>query len=200
MAAQRLGASMFMLYAIALAIAAGLLMRGKLTGLTSMHFRWGGLALGGLAVQVALFSAPVTSAIGDVGAPVYVASSALVLLVVLRNLAIPGMVLVAVGAASNLAAIVANGGWMPATPSALGALNRTIGPGYSNSRELAAPMLAPLTDTMALPAWLPLANVFSVGDVLIGFGICIAIVAAMRLNVSTTPTLRARTDPGRAPV
>jgi hypothetical protein len=111
--------------------------------------------------------------------------------------AIPGLLLVAGGAAANLAAIVANGGWMPATPSALAALNRAIGPGYSNSRELAAPVLAPLTDTMAMPAWLPLANVFSIGDVLIGFGICIAIVAAMRLNASPTPSAGA--EPNRVP-
>ena len=30
-----------------------------------------------------------------------------------------------------------------------------------------------------MPAWLPMANIFSVGDVLIGLGAAIAIVAAM---------------------
>ena len=30
-----------------------------------------------------------------------------------------------------------------------------------------------------MPAWLPVANVFSVGDILIGVGAAIAIVAAM---------------------
>ena len=37
----------------------------------------------------------------------------------------------------------------------------------------------PLTDLFAMPAWMPVANVFSVGDVLIGVGAAIAIVAAM---------------------
>jgi len=31
-----------------------------------------------------------------------------------------------------------------------------------------------------LPSWLPLANVFSIGDVLIGVGVIVAIVLSMR--------------------
>jgi len=30
-----------------------------------------------------------------------------------------------------------------------------------------------------MPAWVPMANVFSVGDVLIGAGVAVAVVAAM---------------------
>jgi hypothetical protein len=41
-------------------------------------------------------------------------------------------------------------------------------------------VLGPLTDQFAMPAWMPMANIFSVGDVLIGVGIAIAIVAVMR--------------------
>jgi len=69
---------------------------------------------------------------------------------------------------------------MPASPDALARLGATVGSGYSNSREVTAPALAPLTDIFALPAWLPFANVFSIGDVLIGAGVAVAIVAAMR--------------------
>ena len=54
-------------------------------------------------------------------------------------------VLIAVGAGCNLAAIVANGGWMPADPDALAAIGG-IAQGYTNSIELAAPALRPLTD------------------------------------------------------
>ena len=49
-----------------------------------------------------------------------------------------------------------------------------------NSVVLAEPALRPLTDIFALPAWLPMANVFSVGDVLIAVGIAWTIAAAMR--------------------
>ncbi len=171
---------MFMLYAIALGVVCGFALRGGADGLVTLRFRWAGLAFAGLATQAALFSPPVTAAIGDAGAPVYVVSSAVVLAVVVRNMAIPGLPIVAAGAAANLAAIVANGGWMPASASALASLGETLGEGYSNSRVLASPALGPLTDVFALPRWLPFANVFSVGDVLIGLGVAVAIVVAMR--------------------
>jgi Family of unknown function (DUF5317) len=44
--------------------------------------------------------------------------------------------------------------------------------------------LRPLTDVFAIPAWLPMANVFSVGDVLIAIGIAWTIVATMRRPVA----------------
>ena len=51
--------------------------------------------------------------------------------------------------------------------------------GYSNSRLVDGVVLGPLTDIFAMPTWIPVANVFSVGDVLIGVGAAIAVVAAM---------------------
>jgi hypothetical protein len=45
------------------------------------------------------------------------------------------------------------------------------------------PAFEPMTDTFAIPASLPLANVFSVGDVLLGIGIVSVIVDAMRRPV-----------------
>ena len=173
-------ATMFMLYAVAAGLLVGLAMRGRLEGLGAVRLRWANVALVALLVQLVLFSGPVSDWIGDAGALVYVASSAAVLLVVLRNLRLTGLPIVAVGAISNLSAIVANGGWMPASPDALSRLGVSIGTGYSNSREIVAPALGPLTDIFALPTWLPFANVFSIGDVLIGTGVAMAIVAAMR--------------------
>lgn len=178
---------MFILYAIVLGVACGVLLRGRLQGLAAVRFHWAGLAFVGLGLQIALLSGPIAAVIGDVGAPIYVATSATVLAVVVRNLALPGLAIVAVGAGANLAAIVANGGWMPASQSALAALGETVGPGYSNSRVFDSPALAPLTDVMALPRWLPFANIFSVGDVLIGIGVFVAIVVAMRRPDPTNP-------------
>jgi hypothetical protein len=98
---------------------------------------------------------------------------------VLRNLAIPGVAVIAVGAGCNLLAIVANGGWMPADPNALASVGG-LPAGPSNSIVITNPALQPLTDLFALPAWLPFANVFSVGDVVIGIGVAVTIAAAMR--------------------
>ena len=169
-----------MLYAVAIGLGLGLLLRGRISRLAQVRLRWAPLALAGLAVQVVLFSGPVASVVGAAGPPIYVASTAAVLAAVLANLRLPGLPLVAAGAASNLLAIVANGGTMPASPEALAALGVPAGPGFSNSATPEMIALAPLTDVFAMPSWLPFANVFSVGDVLISVGVAVAIVAAMR--------------------
>ena len=69
---------------------------------------------------------------------------------------------------------------MPVSPGALAAMGRLPArglleqpPGRRRRRS------APLTDLFAMPTWVPVANVFSVGDILIGVGAAIAIVAAM---------------------
>jgi hypothetical protein len=172
---------MFILYAIPLGIALGYLLGGRLEHLGEIRFRWGWLAIAGLLVQVVLFSGALDGMVGDeLGAAIYVGSTAAVLVAVLRNLALPGMVLVALGAASNLAAIVANGGVMPTTEAALAAAGLDPADGFSNSAVLADPALAPLTDLFALPPWLPFANVFSIGDVLLGVGVAVVIALGMR--------------------
>ncbi len=170
---------MFILYAIPLGIVAGYLSGGRLDGLLALQVRWTPLILVGIVVQLAIFSEPIGGLVEPAGPALYVASTAAVLLAVLRNVAIPGMVVVAVGAASNLAAIAANGGWMPADALALASIGGG-GTGYTNSIVVADPALRPLTDLWALPAWLPFSNVFSIGDVLIGAGVAATIALAMR--------------------
>jgi hypothetical protein len=170
----------FILYAIPIGILAGYVMGGRLERLSTLRFRWGGLAVAGLIAQVILFAGPVATVVGDLGPPIYAASTAAVLIAVLRNIRIPGMVLVALGASSNLLAIVANGGVMPASPEAVSAIDPLGSAGFSNSVVMADPALRPLTDIFALPAWLPFANVFSIGDVLLGVGIAVVIALGMR--------------------
>jgi Family of unknown function (DUF5317) len=171
---------MFILYAVVIGLVAGLLLGGRPAGLGAISFRWGWLAVLGFLIQIVLFSAPVTERIGSLGVPIYVGSTALVLVALLRNVALPGLWVVAVGAFSNMAAIAANGGYMPADPGALASLGRAPETVYSNSAVVAHPVLQPLTDIFAIPHGIPLANVFSVGDLLIGLGVMIVIVVAMR--------------------
>ena len=170
---------MFILYAIPIGIIAGWLAGGHIDRLAAVRIRWAPVALIGLLVQVVIFTEPFASAVGDAAPAVYVASSLAVLAVVLRNLDIPWVWLIAVGAGCNLAAIVANGGWMPADPRALASVGGAPS-GPSNSIVVPDPALAPLTDLFALPAWLPFANVFSIGDVLMAIGIAATIATAMR--------------------
>ncbi len=170
---------MFILYPLLIAIVLAVLTGGRIDRLADLHLRWWGVAVGGLLVQVALFS-PVGEGLASIGPIVYVASTAAVFITVLANLRRRGVALVAMGAFLNLAAIVANGGYMPTTPAALLAAGKDPARGYSNSIELAQPRLAPLTDVFGLPAVVPLANVFSVGDVFIGSGIAWLAFSTMR--------------------
>jgi Family of unknown function (DUF5317) len=179
----------FILFAIPLGIALGYLLGGRLERLANVRFDWAWLAVGGLLVQVLLFSPLLTDRIGgDVGAAIYVASTAAVLIAVVRNIKrLPALALVALGAVSNLAAIIANGGVMPTTAAALATAGLSPADGFSNSAVVAHPRLAPLTDVYALPAAIPLANVFSIGDVLIGVGIVVVVALGMRAGDRSNP-------------
>ena len=176
-----------MLWAIPAGLVLGALFGGTIDGLSAVRFRWAPLAVVALFVQVLLFTPLGDQLTGGFGPAIYVISTAAVFVAVLRNLGLPGMPIVGVGALCNLVAIGANGGSMPADAAAL-ATAGLDGPGaHTNSVVLAAPALRPLTDIFAVPVWVPLANVFSVGDVLIGIGIVLVIVAAMRRGKPAAP-------------
>lgn len=188
---------MFILYAIAIGLVVGFIAGGRAAGLADLHLRWSWVILAGLVVQVVLFSDPVSERIGALGPPIYVASTALVIGAIVVNRAIKGMLVVATGAVSNLAAIVANGGYMPAGAQAMASLGTPHPTTYSNSTFIPDPALAPLTDIFALPAWVPFANVFSIGDVVIGIGIAIVIVSGMRTR-APAPAAGVAGDPAAA--
>ena len=105
-----------------------------------------------MAGQLLLFSTPVGDALGPT-APAYVASNLAVLAAVWRNISIPGLPLILLGGASNLIAIVANGGFMLVSADALVAIGRAPREGYTNNRLADGVVLAPLTDLFAMPAW-----------------------------------------------
>jgi hypothetical protein len=192
---------MFLLYAVVIGLAVGLLTGGRISGLARVTIRWPGAIVAGLVIQVVLFTPQVAARVGDLGPAIYVASTMLVGAAVLRNWALPGMPLVAAGAACNLAAILANGGSMPASRAAvelMGGVSPAIEAGYSNSSIAAAPALWFLTDVFAMPRWVPFANVFSVGDLLIGAGIALVIVLAMRSTRSAAPDTLSTPDGAEA--
>ena len=170
---------MFILYAVLAGLVIGLVTGGSPARLGDLHFRWAPLIALGMAGQLLLFSTPLGGVLGDAAPAAYVASNLVVLIAVWRNLAVPGMPLVLLGGAANLITIVANGGYMPVSREAVVAMGRLPKEGYSNSRLLDGVVLGPLTDIFAMPTWIPLANVFSIGDALIGVGAAIAVVAAM---------------------
>lgn len=165
---------MLLLYFLLAGAVIGLAHGGHLSRLAEARFRWWPVALGGLAFQVLLFAEPLGSRVGDAGPMLYVVSTLAVLAALLRNLSLPGFALIAVGASLNLLAIISNGGQMPADPAAVTALlGQASIPAdvFSNSVVAGSgAAFAYLGDTMVLPRPIPFANVFSIGDVLIGIG------------------------------
>jgi len=85
-----------------------------------------------------------------------------------------GVWIVAAGAFANGITIALNGGTLPASAAAAEAAGIEHGPGFANVAVLDSPVLPWLGDIFAWPAPLPLANTFSVGDILIVVGVWIA--------------------------
>jgi len=90
------------------------------------------------------------------------------------NRKFPGVILVGIGALSNGLVIALNGGTLPASASAVERAGRGATPEFANSAVLENPVLPWLGDFFAWPAPMPLANTFSIGDVLIIAGVFVA--------------------------
>lgn len=175
---------MLLLYAIAAGLLIGRLLGGRVHNLEHVHVAWWPLALGGLVVQVVLFADPVADRIGSAGPVIYVASTVVVLVVLLRNVALPGLAIIAVGAVLNLLPILSNGGYMPSSPEAwlaLTGLPQLPESGFTNV-VLSGPEtpFAYLGDVFVWPRPLPLATVFSIGDAIIALGGTVFLVAGMQ--------------------
>ena len=110
--------------------------------------------------------------------PLHLASYVFAGWFVWANRRLPGMVVLGLGALCNAIAIVANGGVMPASPTALraaGLATKSDG-GFANSTAVEDPNLLFLGDVFSVPdSWPIIDNVFSVGDVLIAIGIVILV-------------------------
>ena len=86
----------------------------------------------------------------------------------------PGVYFVGAGALSNGIVIALNGGTLPASAAAVARAGLTDHGEFANSAVLANPVLLWFGDVFAWPAPWPLANTFSVGDVLIVIGVFVA--------------------------
>ena len=166
---------------IALGLILGLLAGGSLVNLASVQLR----RIQILALAVILrfgteFLLNRDVPIADtLRVPLLAAAFGLLLVALWANRGYPGMSLAFIGVLFNGVVILVNGGYMPVSPAALAAMGRLPREGYSNSRLVEGVVLGPLTDLFAMPTWVPSANVFSVGDILIGVGAAMAVVAAM---------------------
>jgi hypothetical protein len=190
---------MIILPILAVAIVIALVTGGRLVNLTALHLKWRGLILGGFAIQLYVFSPlwqdnPTLSSHTQAG---YFASLVLLSIALAANYRIPGLVLIGPGFLLNFAAVALNGGYMPASPTALQAAGLPfLGPGQILQNSIgigAATNAAFLGDIFAIPKWFIFPNVFSVGDVLIAIGAVYLVLKAL------APPSRTRRDSTFAP-
>ncbi len=162
------------------AVVFGYLAGGSVRALGDLHIRARWLIGLAIAMQFAAFpSGLLPWSTGDALATgLWIASYGLLISALMLNRAVPGFVVVAAGLFSNLVAILANGGHMPALPEAAAAAGMAEGV-EKNSHVLAEPNLAPLVDRWVAPDWVPMANVFSIGDVLLAIGAFAVVLPAM---------------------
>jgi hypothetical protein len=162
------------------ALGVGILLGGRASGLAELRLRAWPLFIAAIAIQVVAFPFGVLPWRVDstVATVLWLASYGLLVVAAILNRRVAGVPLVAVGMGANVVAIVANGGSTPVLPAAM----RDAGADYvtrANSTANAEPRLAWLVDRWAAPDWIPLANVFSVGDVVIAVGAMVVVLAAM---------------------
>jgi predicted MFS family arabinose efflux permease len=142
---------------------------GRLSALADLSFRSVPLLLAAVAVQALIME---VAPHGDPGLhrAVHIATYAAGAWVLVRNRHIPGLWLIGLGGLANFAAIVANGGVMPALPAAVATAGLPDPAGFVNSAPSPHPALWFLGDVFAIPAAWPLSNVFSAGDIAIALG------------------------------
>ena len=161
-----------------LGVAVSVVLGGDLSQLAALPLRDPALLVAGLAGQIVafgllprMFGSPSIALVATLHLISYVAAG----IFLWRNARVPGLLLVGAGAILNGTTIALNGGTLPASAAAL----RTAGvveaaqpsrSGLVNSGVLAHPVLPWLGDVFAIPAVVPLANVFSIGDVVIVAG------------------------------
>ena len=172
---------------------------GRLSALTGLVLRQAWLLPVALGLQIVCISIVPTWPRPPLIA-MHVLSYGLAAWFVWRNRRLPGLAVLALGGLLNAVAITVNGGTMPASARAL----RQAGlpatqDRFLNSALLRHPRLAVLGDNYPSPAWLPLHNVYSVGDLLILAGFVWMIQRSCRTVLARDPRpLFRRRRPGSA--
>ncbi len=157
---------MILLLAVVVGALTAPLLGGRLSALSEV--RLGGQPLLAAAVLLQLGAAGAHALPEGWLRAAHLGSYVLAAAFVWANRDLRGVVLLGIGGALNAAAIAANGGVMPASPRAVATAGLTHVAGRAhNSAVVEGADLAFLGDVFALPAGMPMANVFSVGDIIL---------------------------------
>lgn len=161
---------MIVLVTLLLVVVSVPLSGGRMSAIADVKVRGTWLIFAGFAIQTVVISiAPV--ALESVADEVHIASYLFAGAFLLANLRLPGVWIAGLGGGLNFAAILANGGTMPAGEWATRVAGMSTVEGeFANSSLVDEPRLLVLGDIFAIPERWPLANVFSIGDVLLVVG------------------------------
>lgn len=202
---------MVLLSAVALGLIVGIISGGRFGGFAAAasRFRYLPVIVAAAVIQFIIITPPVgdTDFIHSAGPYIHVVTVIATLVVMWMNFHIPGMKIILAGAILNALAIVANGGFMPASESAirqsgqyeyyaLSEEERAAGERLTFSHakmvddgtslllfDPDTPLLI-LGDIIPIPERYPLASAFSIGDILIALGAAIAVARVMHLPES----------------
>jgi hypothetical protein len=168
---------MFLLPALLFGLVVAVVLGGRPSRLAEVHFRLSWTVPAAFATQFVIF--------GSLGAGLeqraverlHVVSYLLLLAFAAANLRLRALLPVLAGLAANACAIIANNGLMPVSTAAARSVGLTPGI-HENVIVGGGARLGFLGDVFALPSAFPFANVFSVGDILIGLGGMLFVVLA----------------------
>jgi hypothetical protein len=156
---------------------------GRLSNLANVQFRHFWLLFVPLLIQLALFS-PLSAHLPlDVSSlpSIYVISMVAGALVAWLNRSLYGFPLLLAGLLSNLLVITLNGGFMPVWPEAriISGMPPLLGAANNVSPMSSSTVLPMLGDFIPVPHLIPLANVYSLGDVLITAGAVLFVLTVL---------------------
>ena len=162
---------MILVVAVALAALSVPICGGSLGNLSRLRAKAVWTVLLALLIQVVIISVVPKEMKGWPGQALELTTYALAVAFLIVNRRVPWLWVVGLGGLSNLLAIGANDGVMPASSVALRAAGRAVHKGqFMNSTSLQSPHLTFLGDNFSIPRHWPFANVFSIGDVILLVG------------------------------
>jgi hypothetical protein len=170
---------MFVAFITVLILGSAVLTGGSFSRLAQVRLRYSWLIMAALVVQI-LITEIVTDGPRALLIGLHLATYAVAGIAIWANRAVPGLLVLAIGAAMNAVTIALNDGTLPASPHALAAAGLATKSGFENSGVVAHPVLPWFGDIMATPSWLPFRNVISIGDLIILVGATVMIHAITR--------------------
>ncbi|HEY1421042.1 MAG TPA: DUF5317 family protein [Candidatus Dormibacteraeota bacterium] len=166
---------MLWLIAIGLGLAAGLVAGGSIDNFARVRVRWPAVLLAAVVIREAVLLTPLNHLDGAQYAYV-IAIAAIVAWTIWHADLLPGIWLVAAGAAMNLVVILVNGARMPVAAGLAGSLLRHGEIGQYT-------LMGPATNLSWLGDWIslrPLPEVYSPGDVVIAAGLALVVFLLTR--------------------